>query len=262
VYQIGREQLLIFATTLVAVLATDLLIGIAIGIAVKMVIHVMNGVPLRSLFKAYLDVEPQGDDACLVRAHESAVFSNWISFRRQIEDLGLVQRQNVTLDVSETKLIDHTVMDRLNQLQSEFEQEGLTLEIVGLDVHVPLSSYGTAARKQGLVKVRRIVLVADEELEEQLSRDFVRLGATGFTTIPCRGAGRRQLREDRVDVQPQVRIEVIVPIDVARSLIQYVRQEVMPRHRVTASVETVEAVRPDQFFSDVPSESLSESLSS
>src|SRR5262249_11372229 len=35
VYQIGREQLLVFVTTIVAVLATDLLIGIAVGIAVE-----------------------------------------------------------------------------------------------------------------------------------------------------------------------------------------------------------------------------------
>ena len=46
VYRIGREQLIIFVTTIVAVLATDLLIGIAIGIAVKMMIHLINGVPI------------------------------------------------------------------------------------------------------------------------------------------------------------------------------------------------------------------------
>src|SRR5690606_25183236 len=43
VYRIGREQFVIFVTTLVAVLATDLLVGIGIGIAVKVVIHLMNG---------------------------------------------------------------------------------------------------------------------------------------------------------------------------------------------------------------------------
>ena len=68
VLKIGKEQLLIFVITLVAVLATDLLIGIAIGIAVKLLIHVMNGVPLRSLFKPYLDVENQGADTVLITA--------------------------------------------------------------------------------------------------------------------------------------------------------------------------------------------------
>ncbi len=39
VYQIGKDQLLIFVATLVGVLATDLLIGILIGIGVKLLIH-------------------------------------------------------------------------------------------------------------------------------------------------------------------------------------------------------------------------------
>jgi len=39
VYQIGKDQLLIFVATLVGVLATDLLTGILIGIGVKLLIH-------------------------------------------------------------------------------------------------------------------------------------------------------------------------------------------------------------------------------
>ncbi len=55
-YRVGREQLVIFVATLVGVLATDLLVGIGIGIGVKILIHVINGVPVTSLFKPYLDI--------------------------------------------------------------------------------------------------------------------------------------------------------------------------------------------------------------
>jgi len=89
VYRIGREQLAIFVTTLVAVLATDLLIGIGIGIALKMVIHVVNGVPVRSLFKPYLEVQEVDSNTSRIIARESAVFSNWIPFRRQIEQIAI-----------------------------------------------------------------------------------------------------------------------------------------------------------------------------
>ena len=44
-YHVGREQLVIFVATIVGVLATDLLVGIAIGIAVKALIHLIRGVP-------------------------------------------------------------------------------------------------------------------------------------------------------------------------------------------------------------------------
>ena len=43
VWRIGQEQLLIFVATLVVVLATDLLIGVAAGILLKMAIHLANG---------------------------------------------------------------------------------------------------------------------------------------------------------------------------------------------------------------------------
>jgi MFS superfamily sulfate permease-like transporter len=247
VYRIGREQLVIFVCTLVAVLATDLLVGIVIGIGVKLLIHSINGVPLRALFKTYLEIEQQDEQTCLVRAHESAVFSNWIPFRRQIEDLGLVQRQNVIVDVSDTRLIDHTVMDKLHGLQREFEQEGLRLEIVGLEAHIPLARHGQAARKRGLARMRRIVVIADGSLEEQLEREFISRGASGFTAIPCRGAGRRHLQDGNFGGQSQVRIEIIVPLDVANDILGYLRREILPEHHATACVENVEAVRADQF---------------
>src|SRR5262249_16833670 len=38
VYKIGRDQLIIFVTTIVAVLATDLLVGIGVGIGVKLLL--------------------------------------------------------------------------------------------------------------------------------------------------------------------------------------------------------------------------------
>lgn len=149
VYAIGKEQLLIFVSTLVGVLATDLLIGILIGIGVKLLIHLSNGVPLRSLFKPYVDVEFAGDTA-KVNARHSAVFSNWILFRRTLVQLGLVEGKNVVLDLSQTKLVDHTVMEKLHELQLDFQRSGVRLEVCGLEGHQQLSGHQLAARKQAM----------------------------------------------------------------------------------------------------------------
>ncbi len=148
VYRIGMEQLLIFVTTLIAVLATDLLIGIAIGIVLKMIIHIINGVSIKSLFRPYLDVENIDDKTSIIIARESAVFSNWIPFRRQIVQLGMGQRRNLIIDVSGVKLVDHSVMEKLEEMKQDFEQEGLTFEIRGLDSLKPLSKDHHSAHKQ------------------------------------------------------------------------------------------------------------------
>ena len=151
VYRVGREQLIIFATTLVAVLATDLLIGIAIGIATKFAIHMINGVPLRSLFVPTLEFDEASETEVNVHAGDSAVFSNWIGFRRQVVEKSLKQGKNCTVDFSEVHLIDHSVMEKLHELEGEFAREGIELNVVGMDHHQPFSRHPMAARKRSLV---------------------------------------------------------------------------------------------------------------
>lgn len=248
VYEVGKEQLLIFVSTLVGVLATDLLIGIGIGIAVKLLIHVINGVPVWALFKPYLDVEVKDDQSAVIRVHYSAVFSNWILFRRNVIRLGLVERRNVELDFSDCKLVDHSVMEKLHELERDFDDAGLHLEVKGLEGHQALSRHDFAARKRALVRLQRITVVADASLEEPLVSKFVELGASGYTAIPCYGAGRSILANGNGPTNSQVRIEAVVSKDVAEQILYHLRTEIIPDNRVTACSETVEVMRQDDFI--------------
>lgn len=257
VYRIGREQLAIFVTTLVVVLLTDLLIGVAAGILLKMVIHVANGVSLRSLFRPYLEVQEVDDTTSLIVARESAVFSNWIPFRRQIEQIGLIQRRNLIVDVSDTRLVDHSVMEKLTEMERAFEAEGLTFEVRGLETLQPLSDNVRSARKRGLASMRRLTVVADEDIERWLEESFVARGATGFTAFPCSGAGRRDLEQGLPQPMRRVRIEVVMPHSLCEDVLQFLRTEVLPHHAVTACVETVDVLRRDHFDASV--ETVSES---
>ncbi len=148
VFEIGAEQLVIFVATIIGVLATDLLVGVGIGVATKFVIHVINGVPPREFFKPFLDVTEIDESTVRIDAAGSAVFSNWIPFRRQIEQLGLVQRNNVIVNFAGTRLVDSNVMEKLDELGAEFARSGLRLEVVGLDEHRPFSSHPHAARRR------------------------------------------------------------------------------------------------------------------
>ncbi|QDT48672.1 SulP family inorganic anion transporter [Symmachiella dynata] len=247
VYRIGKEQLAIFMTTLVVVLATDLLIGVAAGILLKMVIHVANGVPIKSLFKPYIEVQEIDDNTSLILARESAVFSNWIPFRHQIEQIGLVQKRNLIVDVSDTKLVDHSVMEKLDEMKRDFEQEGLTFEVRGLVALQPLAKNIHAARKSGLATMRRLTIVADADLEPWLQQKIIELGASGYTSQPCSGAGRSDLENGGVATTSKVRIEVVMPDAICEGIIKFLRQDVLPTHRVMVSVELVDVVRRDHF---------------
>ena len=247
VYRIGKEQLAIFLTTLVVVLLTDLLIGVAAGIALKMVIHVSNGVPLHSLFKPFLEVQDVNADTSLIVARESAVFSNWIPFRRQIEQLGLVQRRNLVIDLTDINLVDHSVMEKLQEMEQQFEQEGLRFEVRGLDSLRPLSADAHAARKRGLTRVRRITVVAGESLQEWLLEGFCRCGITGYTLVPCSGAGRQDLTSGKYHPGDNIRIEIIADAAVSNAIMEFLRQEVRSEHHVTCCVENVDVVRVGDF---------------
>lgn len=247
VFKIGREQLIIYVTTIVAVLATDLLIGIAIGIAVKFMIHIINGVPIRSLFKPTIVVVQRDGDTCIVEAREAAVFSNWILFKRQLENLGIVQRNNLVLDLSQTHLVDHSVMENLHQLQADFVKENLRLEIIGLDTHQQLSGHPMATRKRGLTTVKRITLITDPSLINSIAVKLADLGASGYTFIECRGAGRLQMEDNPTAHVARVRIDVVMMAPLAESFLDYLRRDVMPKFPMTALIDTVDVLRADDF---------------
>jgi MFS superfamily sulfate permease-like transporter len=147
VYRIGREQLVIFVATLVGVLATDLLIGVAIGVGVELLLYWINNVPVRSFFNAKLEVEQESEDTVVVIAREPALFTNWILVRRQLLRIGLKDKQNVILDLSGARLVDHSVMEKLHELDRDFNRAGLRLEIAGLENHEPFSDHPLAGRR-------------------------------------------------------------------------------------------------------------------
>ena len=234
VYKTGREQLFIFVFTMLMVLATDLLVGILLGIIAKLVIHTINGVPLTSLFRPFLDVQTLEDGNCIVFASQSAVFSNWIPFRRQIEHLGFVQRSNVTVDLSGTKFVDHTVMEKLHELQEDFTHEGLKLEVVGLESHKQMSGSSLAARKQmGVPLMHRLTFTIAETLEPVLAtilsqselEDSVRSSWNSILS----GSVNSNL----------IRIEVLISRSRSQRLIESVRREMPQLRGMTMLLETV-----------------------
>ena len=143
-YQVGREQLIVFVSTILGVLATDLLVGIGIGILVKAIIHILNGTPIGSLFKSSIAVDDVSRDTATITVKKSAVFSTWIALKRVI---GRQDAKRVVVDMSATKFVDHTVMSNLNALQTEFRENDRELSVIGLDGHKRLSTHPMTALK-------------------------------------------------------------------------------------------------------------------
>ena len=145
-YKIGSEQFVVFVVTIITTLATDLLVGIAAGVALEIVFHLRHGCPVGGMLKSDVTVVPEGDRVVVLVVKRAAVFSNWLGVRAAVvrEADG---RDEVVIDLTHTRLVDHSVMEKLHQLEDDFDHAGKKLKVMGLENHRPLSAHPLAARK-------------------------------------------------------------------------------------------------------------------
>jgi MFS superfamily sulfate permease-like transporter len=152
-YRIGREQLLIFLTTLLVTLATDLLVGVVAGILMDMFIQMYLGSSPRKLFRANVEVKEEGD-AIYVKINTVAAFTNYLGCKKHLESLP--KGKKVIINFENTQLIDHTFMENIHHFAYDYHLTGGTVELEGLDYHKPLSDHPLAVRKMGAIKHEKL----------------------------------------------------------------------------------------------------------
>ena len=142
---VGKGQLVVFLTTLVITLATDLLAGIGAGILMKVILHLMAGVSPANLFNPHTEI---GQDAQaghpVVRVRKAAVFSNWLPLRNRLLAMG--GHPKVGLDLSGAHFVDHSVMKKIEEMAQDWKLENRELILTGLEQHQPVSKHPQAAR--------------------------------------------------------------------------------------------------------------------
>lgn len=142
---IGREQLAIFVVTIFGVLATDLLIGVFIGILTKLLIHLASGVKFGNLLKISYQMDEPEPGMVRIRVRGSAIFSNFIGLKSELTDLP--KGKQVVFDITDTYLIDHTVMEFIEHFRRDYNERGGRCEIHGLEHHKSHSNHPLASRR-------------------------------------------------------------------------------------------------------------------
>ncbi|WP_457797456.1 SulP family inorganic anion transporter [Methylocystis sp. S23] len=144
--EIGWDQLGVFVITIIGVLATDLLIGVAIGIFAEFVFHFWRAVNWRAVFKIERDVAETEPGVFHVRVSGAAFFGNYLALKNDLAKAP--PGQTVFIDLSNAALVDHTVMENLHHFCEDYENKGGHAEILGLDAHVASSNHPLAPRKR------------------------------------------------------------------------------------------------------------------
>lgn len=169
---IGRDQLVIFLVTIAAILATNLLVGILIGVAAEIIMlsyliapsirlvltgrlnfrqfFVLAGQSLAALFRSpviKLKQESNGEHPHYRLSLSSVVGFNLLPLDRVLGTLP--QHAGVTLALSESgRIIDHTAMEYLHQFQEESLRDRRPFVLHGTEGFYPFTNHPLAARMQ------------------------------------------------------------------------------------------------------------------
>lgn len=142
-YKIGSDQLILFSVTLITTLATDLLMGIIVGMIAKVVLHLIRGVKPNELFSIKSQII-ENQTAITIAINGSSVFTNYFSLQNKILS-ALEKTDLVILDFSKATLIDHTTLSCLESLKGDIGTK--KIEIVGLNKLSRLSSHPASTHR-------------------------------------------------------------------------------------------------------------------
>ena len=173
-FAIGRDQLAVFLITIAAILATDLLIGILIGVAAQVLLlgYLLTpsfrlvmmgritsaqllrtlGANLLSLFRSPVIRAKQESEAG--RANTQLSLTSLAGFNLFPLDRALAavpSQSGVTLTLTESgRIIDHTTMEYLHQFEEECVRHGRPFAINGLERFHPFTSHPLSTRIQDM----------------------------------------------------------------------------------------------------------------
>lgn len=176
IFSVGKEQILIFFTTLLVTLFLDLITGIVAGVLMTFIIHIIvNKGPslfIRNLLKPnVLMFREKSTGTYYLSVKHFCSFLNFYKLKQKLDDIP--EDQDVVVDFSMCQFVDHTVMENLSVYQEVFLKRDGHFEVIGLDLHGTKSAHPFALRRfvPGLQK-KGTTLTKRQLTLSEIARDF------------------------------------------------------------------------------------------
>ncbi|MEP2936526.1 MAG: SulP family inorganic anion transporter [Gilvibacter sp.] len=177
IFNVGREQLVIFFVTLIVTLIVDLITGILAGVFITFVIHLFvtknPGLFFRNLLKpnVLMFKEEAEEGNFFISVKHFCTFLNFYKLKQKLD--AIPEDQDVILDFSMCEFVDHTVMESINDYQDLFDKRGGHFEVIGLELHDTDSKHPFALRK--LLPIPQIMqqnFTRRQRTLEELAKDY------------------------------------------------------------------------------------------
>ncbi len=155
-YKVGFEQLVIFVATILGVLLTDLLMGIVIGVGIKMLVNTFRSGAYNPLkwFTVQATLKQHGEGNYTLKASGSLTFTNYLAFKAKLSMIPI--EKSVKIDMSDVIFIDHSVYAGMTRFKQDYNHAGGNMSFVGLELLKPVSHHHQAAR----VRIKNIEAIS------------------------------------------------------------------------------------------------------
>ena len=148
VFHIGKGQFVIFVSTVVVTLFTDLLVGVAFGIALKVIINMINGARVRDFLYLNMNVINNNPEIAEIAANGSLLFTNNMKLGEFLDSL--TKYKEVRFNFEKLELLDHTslaTIQKWKKLQEDLL--GMRISLNGLENHSKLGDSEDSVLKKG-----------------------------------------------------------------------------------------------------------------
>jgi MFS superfamily sulfate permease-like transporter len=142
-YKLGWDQFVPFVVTVAAIVFTDLLKGIGIGMVVA-IFYILRG-HYRNAF--VLDKKKNGErDSFVLTLAEEVSFLNKGAILQLLNDLP--RKSEIVIDGSRTKIIDYDVIEIIRDFQVNAENKDITISVISVPgISVPVTSSNSQQKK-------------------------------------------------------------------------------------------------------------------
>ena len=159
-WHIGKDQFLIFLTTVILTLTFDLLIGVLSGILLEILVNFYHGASLKGAFSTKLTRLIIDGEKIKLQLSPDTVFTNILGLKKCMDSIPM--GLHIEIDFSKVNIVDHTSMLTIYQFAEDYTEKGGHVNFVGKENLVKTGDDKSSGRKQ--VKRNYVVNAGDINL--------------------------------------------------------------------------------------------------
>jgi MFS superfamily sulfate permease-like transporter len=127
-WSLGLKQFLPFIITIIFILATDLLIGVSIGLLISIYYIVRNN------FKAEYKITETmhlGIDTYVIKLNSNVTFLNKVNLRKALDQIP--EYSMLTIDGSECNFIDYDILEIISEYRNKAHERHIEMHLKGIE---------------------------------------------------------------------------------------------------------------------------------